>query len=395
MGAKLTPEFLTQLDNSRKWATENQTNTIDALLKTGSYSGAAKLLNKDESSCRKSIQVVLINAAKMGYAPEADLIHPTSDPFYVKGVSTFYNEKGQAVRQWVKTDLDKEKQKEILAEAYTAMATELPKLAPVKFNSAVSNDLCNLVVFTDYHMGQMSWGKEGGSDWDLKIAERVINQSFDNLIERAPKSGTLLLCIQGDFLHTDGLLPVTPAHKHVLDVDSRFSKMVDVSIRAIRRILDKGLRTHAKVHLVIAEGNHDETASLWLRKMFKALYENEPRLSVNDSELPYYVYKHGQVMLGFHHGHKVSNETLPLLFASQYPSIWGATAKRYVHCGHRHHTDEKEYSGVTVTQHPTLAARDAHSSRGGYISERAANLITYHTKYGQVGRTIVCPEMFE
>ena len=34
--------------------------------------------------------------------------------------------------------------------------------------------------------------------------------------------------------------------------------------------------------------------------------------------------------------------------------------------GHRHHTHEftKEFSGMTVTQHPTLAARDAYASRG-------------------------------
>jgi hypothetical protein len=118
-------------------------------------------------------------------------------------------------------------------------------------------------------------------------------------------------------------------------------------------------------------------------------------MSVNDSELPYYVFQHGETMLAFHHGHKVNNEQLPMLFAAQYPKIWGSTTKRYCHTGHRHHVDEKEYAGMTVTQHPTLAARDAHASRGGWISERAAAAITYHEKFGQVARTIVCPEMFE
>ena len=86
---------------------------------------------------------------------------------------------------------------------------------------------------------------------------------------------------------------------------------------------------------------------------------------------------------------------LTMLFAAQFPKMWGTTSKRYAHCGHRHHVDEKEYAGMTVTQHPTLAARDAHSARGGWISERAAALVTYHEKFGQVARTIVCPEMFE
>jgi hypothetical protein len=98
-------------------------------------------------------------------------------------------------------------------------------------------------------------------------------------------------------------------------------------------------------------------------------------------------------MLGFHHGHKVKNESLPMLFAAQFPAMWGATTKRYAHCGHRHHADEKEYSGMTVVQHPTLSARDAYAARGGWIADRATQCITYHERFGIVARTIVTPEM--
>jgi hypothetical protein len=127
--------------------------------------------------------------------------------------------------------------------------------------------------------------------------------------------------------------------------------------------------------------------------MLTALYEGEPRLTVTDSELPFYVVRWGDNMLGFHHGHKVKNEQLPLLFAAQFPKVWGETTKRAIHCGHRHHVDEKEYNGVIVVQHPTLAARDAYAARGGWIAERAVQAITYHRRFGQVGRVYVCPEM--
>jgi hypothetical protein len=126
--------------------------------------------------------------------------------------------------------------------------------------------------------------------------------------------------------------------------------------------------------------------------MFSALYEKEPRLTVNDSELPFYVYQHGDIMLAFHHGHKVKNEQMPMLFAAQFSKLWGATTKRYCHTGHRHHVDEKEYSGMTVTQHPTLSARDAYAARGGWIAERAALGITYHKKSGQYSRVYVSPQ---
>jgi hypothetical protein len=127
--------------------------------------------------------------------------------------------------------------------------------------------------------------------------------------------------------------------------------------------------------------------------MFKALYENEVRVHVIDSELPYYVYRHGEVMLAFHHGHLNKNDRLPLLFAAQFPQEWGITKKRYAHTGHRHHVEEKEHSGMTVIQHPTLAARDAYAARGGWLAERQVSSITYHKAYGQVSKITVIPEM--
>jgi hypothetical protein len=182
-------------------------------------------------------------------------------------------------------------------------------------------------------------------------------------------------------------------HGHVLDAAGRYSQMVQAAIRVLRRVVDLALMCHEEVHVLFVEGNHDLAGSMWLRLMFGALYENEPRLTVNDSEVPYYVLRHGCTMLAFHHGHMSKNASLPLLFAAQFPAIWGATTKRYAHCGHRHHVEEKEHAGMTVVQHPTLAARDAYAARGGWIAERAATCITYHEAYGQVARTIVTPEM--
>jgi hypothetical protein len=56
------------------------------------------------------------------------------------------------------------------------------------------------------------------------------------------------------------------------------------------------LAKHKNVHVILAEGNHDMASSVWLRTMFKALYENEPRITVDDSALPYYAHEFGNVM---------------------------------------------------------------------------------------------------
>jgi hypothetical protein len=213
------------------------------------------------------------------------------------------------------------------------------------------------------------------------------------MMAASPQSRVGIVNQLGDWLHYDGLSAVTPLHGNVLDADGRFSKMVAAAIRILRRVIDLALIRHDVVHLILAEGNHDIASSVWLRHMFKALYENEPRITVNDNELPYYVYQHGKTMLAFHHGHLSKNGALPLLFAAQFPAMWGETTKRYIHTGHRHHKDEKEHPGVTVVQHPTLAARDAYAARGGWISEREATAMTYHSQFGLVARNTVTPEI--
>jgi hypothetical protein len=378
-----------------EWATGREREYIEAIEKHGSGRAAAQVLGLNESTIRRAFAALQKKAARAGYSPDHAMTHTVPDGYVVKGVSTYYDKDGKPAAQWVKSTADQERMAAIMREACEAMAETLPREEPTEAPQQTVAELLNLYTFTDYHLGMLSWAKETGADWDLKIAERMLFDAFSRMIGASPDAKTAILSIQGDFLHSDGLLPVTPAHKNVLDQDGRFSKIVRAAIRVIRKLIRHALTRHERVHLIIAEGNHDEASSIWLRLMFAALYEEEQRLSVNDSELPFYVHQHGATMLAFHHGHKVNNEQLPLLFAAQFPEMWGATKFRYCHTGHRHHVDEKEYKGMTVTQHPTLAARDAFAARGGWIANRSAVAVTYHARFGQVGRTIVSPEMLE
>ena len=334
-------------------------------------------------------------AIKQGLTGKGGYVAPGNIPenHYIKGVSTLYDGDGTVKAQWVKTSLDQDQALEALKAVVAAMVEDVPRAAPVVAPEAANDDLCNLYTYSDFHLGMLAQAEEGGANWDIKIAERTLMSSFAMMLAQSPPAHTAVVNIQGDMLHSDGLLPVTPAHRHVLDQDGRFGRIVETAIRSIRALVAMALEKHQAVHLVICEGNHDEASSVWLRLLFKAFYENEPRISVNASELPFYVFVWGETMLGFHHGHKVKNEQLPLLFAAQFPQEWGQTKRRAVHCGHRHHCDEKEYNGVTVVQHPTIAARDAYAARGGWIADRAVQSITYSKRFGQVGRVFVTPEM--
>ncbi|MFD1189764.1 hypothetical protein [Phenylobacterium conjunctum] len=378
-----------------EYATPRQRELLEAVNQYGGARAASAALGVNKNRFHQSLKAVRKRAALQGYAPDHDMRRPVPDGFKVKGVSTFYDRDGAVRGQWVKSTADHERRAELLREAAEAMAEDLPRLDPIEPPAQTMAALANLYTVTDYHLGMYAWAAEGGADWSLDIAERTLLAAFGQMVASAPRARVGIVNIQGDFLHTDGPTPVTPTHGHILDASGRFSQMVRAAIRVIRRVVDLALMRHERVDLVIVAGNHDLSSAMWLRHMFSALYEAEPRLVVNDSEIPFYVVQHGEVMLGFHHGHTVKNDALPGLFAAQFPKVWGATTRRYAHCGHRHHAEEKEHAGMTVVQHPTLAARDAYATYGGWIADRAAQAITYHERFGQVGRVVVTPDMLE
>lgn len=379
----------------KQWATDRQVEFIDAVNTHGGMRAAERALGITTGVISESMGRLRQRAAARGYSPDHDMTRSVPEGFTVKGVSTYYDKEGKPVGQWVKSRADDAAREQLIRDAFAAMADELPRLEPAPSPAMTGEHLCNVFTLTDSHVGALCWGRETGADWDLKIAERVLTGCFERMVAASPKAKVGVVAQLGDFLHQDSIAPVTPTNGHLLDADGRFTKVVQVAVRVLRRVVSLALERHEKVVVLMAEGNHDISSSIWLRTMFSALYENEPRVEVIDSPLPYYVYQHGETMLAWHHGHLKKNDQLPILFASQFPTIWGATTKRAVHTGHRHHVEEKEHSGITVVQHPTLAARDAYAARGGWIAERKVKAITYHSKFGEVGRVTVTPEMLD
>lgn len=377
------------------YATPRQQEYLNALKAAGSVPKAAQQLGVARSTLERSLRHLKARAASRGHSPQHDMTHVVPEGYRVKGVSTYYDNDGKVRGQWVKSKADDAAREQMLRDAYEVLAADLPKVAPMQTLKRCISDLVTLYTLTDCHVGMYSWADETGDDWDLDIAEQTLLGCFVEMIKATPDAEVGFINQLGDFLHYDSLLPLTPTSGHVVDADSRYSKMVTTAVRILRSVITMALEKHNKVVVLLAEGNHDLASSVWLRVMFKSLYENEPRVEIIDSPLPYYVYEHGKTMLAFHHGHLKKNDQLPLLFATQFPELWGTTKWRYCHTGHRHHTDEKEHSGMYVVQHPTLAARDAYAARGGWQSNRLVTSITYHKEYGQVVRNTVVPEMMQ
>jgi len=347
-------------------------------------------------SIQRTLQRIKRNASRKGWDEDADLTHPVGANQVLKGASTLYDEEGKVRLQWVKSQPEIEDKIEVFAQVVEELTTGLKPLPVVKPPKHNDLDLLTLYTFTDYHLGALAQAKETGADWDVKIAEKTLWTALTQMMESSPSSQTAIFNLQGDWQHFDSLEAVTPTSGHLLDADTRLEKLVELSIKLAMSSVNQLLKKHLKVKVIICEGNHDITSSVFLRKTLKTVFGNNDRVEVDDTSFPYYAHKHGDIMLGFHHGHKKKNKDLPALFASEprYREMWGASKYTYIHTGHYHHAEQDmaEAGGAIVERHPTLAARDAYAARGGWVSWRAARAITYHNKRGEVQRVTVVPE---
>lgn len=368
---------------------EKALEAVEAVRKHGRKYLAAQALGIDHSTLSSRLKV----AAKRGLddqpGPPAGQI--------LSGTSTLYrfpeDDPEGRVLQWVKAKEDAEKTSDILRTLVDELKQELPREVPTPPPPLGNADLLNQYTVTDLHFGMLSWKDETGADYDLKIAEKLLLDWFAAAIEMSPPAQTAILAQLGDLLHHDSHLSVTPTSHHVLDADSRFQKMIRVVIRTLRRVIRMLLEKHQNVHIIMADANHDPASEAWLREMFAAFFEDEPRVTVDTAASTYYVYEFGETSLFYHHGHRRKIASVDSVFAGQFRDVYGRTKHSYAHLGHLHSDELKSTNLMKVERHETLAAPDAYAANGGWLSGRSAKVITYSKRFGEVSRITLSPAM--
>ncbi len=387
--AAISEEYLAQLFEFTQ--SSRQREILSAYIeKNCSSKHAAKILEIDERTVRKHIHKIKERAAEAGLSPTFDATRFVDQGQQIVGKSTLTkDDEGNVV--WVKTT-----KKKIAEDMISAIADQVALIKPwplIKKPVKLNSRKATCYVLTDYHIGAYSWAAETGEDWDIGIAKKVLNNAMSDLIQDSPDSEQAIFCQLGDLLHWDGLLAVTPTAKNILDSDGRFALLTEVALECMLSCVNALLANHAKVHVIMAEGNHDLASSVWLRLIFKKLFGKNKRVTIEDSPFPYYKFSWGNTFLGFHHGHLSRIKQMPGKFYSEFAKEMGESEYRYLHTGHLHTKEVLEDAGVTVERHPTLNARDAHGARGFSKTIRAAQAITYDKEVGEVARTVVYPRI--
>lgn len=325
----------------------------------------------------------------------ADETPDIPDPRFIKRTSKLYDQDGKVTQHWVTEEPDLRKRDALWQQFAEGLRQELPIAEPVALESRNLNpDLLASYPVGDHHLGMLAWAKETGADYDLKIGEQMFTDAMDYLVEAAPAAETGLLAILGDFVHYDSMQAMTPTSHNMLDSDTRFPKMVPTAMRCLRFGIERLLRKHARVHVIVEIGNHDLTSSIWLMQSLKWIYEANDRVWIDISPKHFHYMQFGKVLIATHHGHGTKPMTLPGIMANDVPDMWGATKHRYWYIGHLHHLNRFDMVGCTVEQFRVLASQDAWAANKGYRSTRDMQQITYHREFGERARNIVTPEMF-
>lgn len=314
--------------------------------------------------------------------------------FGVTGESVLVDKDGKTVMRWIKTARDRDEMERIMQAACDAFTEEIPRAEPNNAVPLCNDDLMVMYPIADHHMGMLAHHHETGDNYNISIAEKLMDEYFDYAISVAPNASKGLLVLLGDFFHFDGLTPITPEHGNILDADTRYSKLVYVGIRSIRKAINKLLYKHKVIEIQIVTGNHDPSSMIFLRAALAAVYENEPRIYVDVSPRYLHAVRFGHVLIGICHGDKMRKPDVRLsCLARDFKRDFGECDFVYSISGHLHsHSITETNLGVDEI-FGKMAASDAYAAAGGWRSYRYTSTVVYHKKFGEISRSHFRPEM--
>lgn len=366
--------------------TDHQRAILQCLIETGSGAETARLMGLHRTTPDRTIRKIKARAARQGYAP-GHFEHGIAPGYRMGKVTVQRNANGEVERTWERQSPLPEEALTVIQDAMAATIADLKgSLEPACPPQHYDKDLLVVIPMGDPHFGLMTWGKEVGENFNLKIAESLTFDAVDRLCSLTPSAHTAMLLNLGDFYHADNSTNRTPQSGNSLDVDGRFQLIAQVGLRAMVRCVRRLLEKHEHVIVRNNRGNHDPHQAYMLSLALDAMFTNEPRVHVEMTPASFYYHRFGKTLIGSTHGDGAKLNDLAMIMANDVPQDWAAATWRVWHCGHFHHDQVKDLIGCTVETHRTLAPNDAWHRHQGYRSNRDLKAVVYHREHGEVSR---------
>jgi len=299
-----------------------------------------------------------------------------------------YDDDGKKVES-VRWSVPKQEATEDVLERIRGAFEGITASTPVPAPQSVLADLCTVYPIADAHIGLMAWGRETGADYDTSIACERVRNWVAQCVAASPPSGTAIILDVGDLFHADNDTYQTPRGKHVLDVDTRMYRTLDIGIATLAGAVESALTKHQTVHVRILPGNHDSTIYLAVMFALSERYRDDPRVIVHKEPSEFFLFEFGRVMLTAHHGDKAKADRLVHFVADEFAEAWGRTKYRFLFTGHLHSHKSQDIGGMKWEQLRAVAERDAYAVSHAYSGRAQLQAITYDKTRGEVQRVSV------
>lgn len=296
----------------------------------------------------------------------------------LKGISTLVDPQGNTLLEWRKTkqgELDPDQLIALLKDAFADVQVRAPAVAAPKTSD---KNLLAVYPLIDWHVGLMSWAKETGENYDLKIARETIMPKMRALIAATPPADEAVILGIGDMLHWDGFVQETPASRHPLDGDGRYPKVLETAADMIEETIELVMARHRRVTVRILRGNHDPVSSVAIAAILSRVFRGHKRVTIDSDQSYQWWLRRGKVFLGGSHGDKAKMRELPMMMAHDRPEDWAASTYRRIYTGHVHHESMIEEGGVIVTSMRSPVAKDAYHSFNKWRSGRSVYSETFN-----------------
>lgn len=362
----------------------------EAYQELGSYSKVGHRFNVAHTTVSRAIN----RAARNGHI---NLTAYENPPGFTTGkVTVQTNAAGDIEREWRRIHPQAEDIEAWVADLCERAGKAGPKIKPPKIKGETALE----IPIGDLHMGMMSWIKETGTNWDTERACKMFKGGVSHLIDLAPKTTKhLILADLGDFLHSDNRFGLTERGGNVLDMDTRWCKIIDLARDAWIDVLEHAAARFQTVHVVMIPGNHNPHSAHWMARIVEAYFRGCKHITIDTDPTTHRYHRWGNTLWGYAHGHMLKANQLASIMATGAKQEWADTAHHHWRNGHVHHgardvyKDRDESDGVTVEYFPILPPRDAYHAEKGYLSRRLLQGILHHEEHGEVTRHTVHARM--
>lgn len=266
--------------------------------------------------------------------------------------------------------------KDALAEVIADFKPEYQPVGDTYLNNIFTNDTVAILSIQDLH-----FGKEGNES----IAEQF-KAAIVNLVHRAYRShhlSKIIYVIGGDLLNMDSFSGTTTSgtpvdnHQRAHDAYKEAFDALYWSVNYLKQFCEN-------LHVVYLPGNHDRLSSYHMAHALSKCFDTEDYtiyFDVEYAERKVVVYGHN--FFAFEHG-DVTKKNTALVYATEFPTLWGRTKYRTCYTGHFHskktieYKTESEHNGFAIKHLPSLCSSDYWHYHNKFIGAKRQAIMEVH-----------------